>query len=255
MKNLFIVLGIVCVFLIAGCTQVTDNRVDVSSLKLVSPGKFTVGTNMPYEPMEYYDESGKATGVDIDIINEIADRIGIPVEIVNYEWDELFVAVNDSKVDIAISSITITSDRSKNFLFSVPYFNAGQIIITLADDDKIENPENMNGMKVGAQKETTSIDEANNYGAITVPYDNMDDQIIIDLKSGEIDAIVVDYVAAINIVQNDNSLKLIGEPFTQEFYGIISKIGNDALIQDVNSAIRDMKNDGTMDNILNKWLK
>jgi ABC-type amino acid transport substrate-binding protein len=255
MKNLFMAIGILCILLVAGCTQVTDNRVDVNSMKLVSPGKLTVGTNIPYEPMEYYDESGKAVGVDIDIINEIANRLNVPVEVVNYGWDELFIAVNESKVDLAISSITITPERSVNFLFSVPYFNAGQIVITTNDNDKIKTPEDMSGMKIGAQKDTTSIDEANKYGTIAVPYDNMDEQIINDLKSGKIDAIVVDYIAALNIVQKDSSLKLVGDPFTQEFYGMVTKIGNDALIQDVNGAIRDMKRDGTLDDILSKWLK
>ena len=74
-----------------------------------------------------------------------------------------------------------------------------------------------------------------------------------DLKTGKIDAIIMDYVAAIVIVSNEEELKILGEPFTEEFYGVVTAIGNDALLNEVNTVLRDIKRTGRLTEIINKW--
>ena len=97
--------------------------------------KLIVGTDATYAPMESMDEKGNIVGIDIDIVNAIAEAAGFEVEFKNYGWDPLFPAVKDGLVDFAVSSVTITEDRLKEFNFSEPYFEANQLILVPEDSD------------------------------------------------------------------------------------------------------------------------
>ncbi len=248
---------------ISGCTtNAPGGSTDASLSNVKASGKLVVGSDIPYEPMEFYDEKGQVVGLDVDIIREIAASMGVEIQFVDYAWDELFKAVENGDIDIAIASITITPERSERMLFSSPYFNAGQTIVVKNSNNEIKTPEDLKGRKVGAQKETTSIDEAEKYGATAMPYDGFDvpegnpqSGILYDLKSGTIDAMVADYVLATDLVKRDQSLKIAGEPFTQEFYGMATKLGNNALMDEINRILREMKRDGKLDEIKNKWLE
>ena len=203
--------------------------------------------------MEFFNESGEIVGLDIDIIKEIAYRLEVSCDIIDYEWEDIFDAAQSGEIDIIISSITITPDRSDEVLFSVPYFDCGQVIIVNASNDNITIPQNLSGKKVGAQKNTTSINEAFKYtdASLVFSYNNYteyeDEGIIYDLKNGTLDAIIVDYVVAVGIVDDHPSLKIVGEWITQEYFGMATQKGNNALIDEINDTIRDMLDDGTID--------
>jgi len=194
--------------------------------------------------MEYFDDEGNIIGLDVDVVNEIAERLGVTCNVIDYDWDDIFDAVQSEEVDIIISSITITPNRSDEVLFSIPYFNCGQVIIVNASNDNITIPQNLSGKKVGAQKNTTSINEAFKYtdASLVFSYDNYteyeDKGIIYDLKNGTLDAIIVDYVVAVGIVGNHPSLKIAGEWITQEYFGMATKKGNNALIDEINEILR-----------------
>jgi len=216
---------------------------------IVDRGKIIVGSDIPYPPMEFF-EGDTPAGLDIDIAQEIADSLGVEMEVIDYDWDGLFMAVESGEVDFAISSITITAERSEKMLFSVPYFNAGQTIVvadsTLTLDDLKE-------LKIGAQTDTTSYDEAEKLG-IVVGFETYEEHAIPALRSGEISAIVIDYVAAAMIAK-EADLEILGDPFTQEFYGIATNKENTALMDEINSLLRDMKRTGKLKELSDKWLK
>jgi ABC-type amino acid transport substrate-binding protein len=258
MKTNISILVCLLVIFIVGCssTPTIDPNTDSSLSDIKERGKLTVAMDVPYGVMEFFDDNGKIVGFEADLAREIAGVLGVEAELIDTEWDDIFINVKAGTVDIAISSMTITPERSAEMLFSDPYFNAGQTIIILEETADVDL-ESLAGKKLGAQLETTSLDEAKSIAgdeALAIPYDNYESQIISDLESGEIDAIVADYIAAASVVKDNPGLKIAIDPFTQEFYGIPTKLGNTALNTEINSILREFKRNGKLDELKAKWI-
>lgn len=232
-----------------------DKVSDTSLSEIKSRGKLVVGSDIPYGVMEYFDDLGNPAGVDVDIAKEIASEIGVELEFKDYDWNNLFLYIDNGKIDLAISSITITEEREERMLFSTPYFNGGQVIIVRADNQNIQLPEDLKNKRVGVQNETTGYYETKKYTSenLTIPYSTYESTnssgMLYDLKAGFIDAVVLDYVATSDIVRNDSSLKIAGSPFTQEFYGIATKLGNNALVDKIDEILRELKRTGRLEEI------
>lgn len=231
--------------------------------KIKERGKLIVGGDVPYGVMEFFDENKNVVGVDVDIVKEIANQLGVELEYKVYDWDSLFEAVKSGEIDLAASSITITPEREKEMLFSISYFNGGQIVLVRKSDDSINSPIDLGGKKVGVQVETTGQYALKKYveDDLISTYEIIENSvlkegILYDLKSGRIDAIVIDYIAAVSIVKENNDLfRTAGKPFTQEFYGLPTKLGNYDLMYETNKILRDMKKDGRLKDIDEKWTK
>jgi len=253
----YIVAVMLLLVVLTGCVNQVESDPKLKEIK--DRGKLIVGSDIPYGVMEFFDESGNAVGIDVDVAQEIADYLGVELEFKNIEWDILFDAVKNNEIDIAMSSITITPERAEEMLFSIPYFNAGQILIVHKDNQNINGPLDLEGYKVGVQIETTGETEAKKYTDETnvIDYPSyaciLDNECMItDLKIGEIDAIILDYVAAIAVVNNEEELKIVGEPFTEEFYGVATATGNTELINEANRVLRELKRTGELNEIINK---
>jgi ABC-type amino acid transport substrate-binding protein len=229
---------------------------------LVQKNKLIILTDAPYGVMEFFDKSGRIVGIDADIAQEIAKSLGVAVEMVDIDFDKLFPAINNNEADLGISATTITAERSKEVLFSIPYFNGGQIIVIKSTTSTIKTPSDLQGKKVGTQKESTGLDEVKKYtsASLITTYDsyeqpkNSKSGMISDLLTGKTEAIVIDYIAGITIIKDHPTLTIVGEPFTQEFYGIVAKKGNDKLMDRVNEVLRELKASGRFQQIVNKWI-
>ena len=117
-------------------------------------GTLLVGVDIPYGVMEFYDASGKLAGIDMDIASEIASRIGVSMEVKTMPFSKLFDALKAGEVDVVISAVTITPERQKTMLFSVPYLNAGMSIAVRKDNQSIQSLEDLKDQKVGVLKGT-----------------------------------------------------------------------------------------------------
>jgi polar amino acid transport system substrate-binding protein len=223
--------------------------------KIKTQGKVVVGTDATYPPMEAIDENGNFYGLDIDIAKEIASDLGVGIEFKNIPWETLisFEPLFKNEVDMLISSITITPERAQKVAFSDPYFNAGQVIITTVENlEKIKNGKDLAGKKVGTQKNTTCEQVARNYTELVITYDDFI-QAKKALLEGEIDAIVSDGSGALGLVANEPRLRIVGEPLTQEFYGIAVKKEATGLLNEINKTIRRLKTQGVLENLIQKW--
>jgi ABC-type amino acid transport substrate-binding protein len=248
-------LMLICIALV-GCK--TSSATDASLEEVKERGVLMVGISLSYEPMEFTDSNGNIVGVDLDVAGEIARQLGVKMQVKDFGWDELFDAVKSGDADIIISTITITPERGEEMLFSIPYFSSGQVIVVRKETQNIKGVEDFGSVKVGAQENTTCEIAALNYvnDSLLMRYPDGDPQpTIVALKSGEVDAVVMDYVAAASLVKADQSLKIVGPPFTQEYYGIATRLGNNALMDKVNNALREMKRTGMLKEIEDKWLK
>lgn len=258
------ILAILVIIVAAGIWKWSGNfrDADNSLANIEKKGTLIVGADIPYGVMEFFDENNNPAGVDVDVAKEIASRLGVRLIFEDRDWDQLFSEVKNSKLDLAISSITITPERQKEVLFSDHYFHGGQVIVVRADNQAIKGVADLADKKIAAQKDTTGQDEARKYTRedMIFPYlsfDNSEDGtgIINDLKNDKFDVIIVDYIQALDMIKNNSGLKIVGVPFTKETYGIITKIGNNSLTQKINSILSDMEKDGTLEKIETKWVK
>jgi len=234
---------------------------DSSLSNITTRGTLVVGSDIPYGVMEFLDEANTPQGIDIDIARSIAKKLGVSMETKDLPWDQLFVSLEKGDIDIALSSITITPERGKEMLFSIPYFNGGQSIVAQKDDKNITSLESLKDKKVGVQVDTTGDTLARAHDASVITYPTVDDNpdatsgIVVDLKQGELNAAIVDYIAAISIVKKHPTLHIVGTPITQEYYGIAARKGSDSLVAAIDSHLRKMKDSGELKTIVDSWVR
>lgn len=219
-----------------------------------SKEKLVIATDATYAPMEYMDDKGKIVGIDIEIVNAIAEAAGVEVEFKNYGWEPLFPAVKGGEVDFAVSSITITEDRQKEFDFTDPYFKANQLILVPEESD-VTNFEDLKDKKVSAQINTTGhivVGELlgktskNIVATETMPF------AIMEMINGNADAAVGDNAVIIDYQKNNPNvkLKLIEDPsFEIEYYGLMVKKGNQEVLDILNEGIKIIKENGKLKEI------
>lgn len=223
---------------------------------LLSPGKLIIGTDATFRPMEYTDANGQLIGYDIDLGNRIAAKLDLEAEFQNIAWDDLFTSLEQGKIDIIISSVSITDERKVKYQFSDPYLNAGQVIITRNDDNTISSVADLTNKKIAVQSGTTNEEEAKKYTSsdkILV----YDDFLLATkaLLEGEADAIFSDLTAAKGIITDNPSLKISSEPFTSEYYGITMKKDNSLLHSKINDALGSLRQQGVLVLLKQKWLE
>ncbi|UCB42737.1 MAG: basic amino acid ABC transporter substrate-binding protein [Dehalococcoidales bacterium] len=240
---LLVLVGVIILSLvISGC----DNKTTV----------IRIATDATWPPFEYVDEDTKdIVGFDIDLINAIAEKEGLEIEIINVAWDPLLAGMAQCTYDAAISAMTITEERAEQFLFSDPYFFAGQIITVQIDNTDINSKYDLSGKVVGAQIGTTGAIEVEKIGGATLrTYDDIG-LAMQDLMNGQIDAVVADNPLALSYVgENPDELKTVGDVFTDENYGIAICKDNTELQAQINSGLEAVMEEGLIDDLVEEWL-
>ena len=217
-----------------------------------------VATDATWPPMEYVNEDREIVGYDIDLMNAIAEKAGFEVEFRNVAWDGIFAGLAAGEYDAVISSVTITDERRENYDFSEPYINAGQIVVVRAESG-ITGPDDLQGYVVGAQISTTGAFAIQDMEGVELrEYDEVG-LAFEDLVAGRIDAVVCDTpVAADFALQRDEyraALKIVGEAFTDEYYGILVQKGNTELLDKINEGLAAVQAEGLDQDLEAEWLR
>ncbi|MCL2154735.1 MAG: basic amino acid ABC transporter substrate-binding protein [Leptospirales bacterium] len=221
--------------------------------------KITVATDAAYTPMEYTDEGGNIVGFGIDITKAAAKEGGFEVEFIKQPWEGIFDGLNTGKYEAITASITITEERKQTMDFSIPYINAGQIIV-VKQDSNVTQLSQLEGKKVGTLINSTGADEVskNNKIILRGNYDEIE-LAIEDLANGRLDAVVCDSPIAANYVSQNPKykpiLKMAGDILTIEQYGIAIKKGNTEVLELINNGLRKVQEKGIDKALENKWLK
>jgi len=244
MKRLFlyVLIGVMLVSILSGCGQKT--------------AKVRIATDATWPPFESVNEQTKEIeGFDIDLMKAIAERAGLEIEFINVAWDPLLAGIAQCQYDAAISAMTITEERKKQFLFSDPYFGAGQLVTVRKDNTDIRNRDDLRGKVVGAQIGTTGSFEVEKIeGATLKTYDDIG-LAYQDLINGQIDAVVADNPLVLGYVgKNPDKLKTVGEVFTEENYGIAVCKTKADLLEKINSGLKAVKKEGLIEELVEKWL-
>lgn len=229
------------------------------SCKKKSLDKIIVASDATWPPMEFVDSNKAIVGFDIDLITLVAKEAGLELEIKNTAWDGIFAGLANGAYDAVISSVTITDERKKTMDFSIPYINAGQVLIIPNPVNGVSTLSDMSGKAVGAQIGTTGAFEVEKHSDITLKtYDEIG-LAVEDLANGRIDGVVADAaIAADYVLQNTNyngRLKIAGDPFTEEFYGIAVKKNNTEVLTKINAGLQKVLDSGKIEDLKDKWLR
>lgn len=213
-----------------------------------------VGSDLNYPPFEF-EENGKPTGFDMQLIEAVADRMGAKVEVENITFSDLIAAVKDNKVDAVISGMEGTDARAKDLTFSDPYFDkAGYSILARADDEAVSGWEDLKGKVVGTQAGTRHTEISVDVGAERVQSFDQKENVIKALKDGTVEAAVLDTPVAMYYAKHDSGLKLAGEPkLSEKGLVIVVKKGNTELQKEINAALKSLREDGTYDSLYAEW--
>lgn len=244
-KTLAIVLAVLlCAAMFVGCTSGTDK---VAQIK--EAGKLVMLTNAAFPPYEYLGSDNKPAGVDVDIAQAIADELGVELEVVDMDFDGCIPALVAGKGDLVAAGLTVTDERKESVDFSSTYANATQLIIVQESNSEITSVDDLTGKTVGVQLGTTGDIYVSDLDCTVKQY-KTGLEAGIDLKNGKLDAVVLDKMPAENIVSVNEGLKLLEEPFTEEYYAIAVAKGQEDFLAIVNSVVEKMYNDGTVDKLI-----
>ena len=215
----------------------------------------TVGANIGNVPWEFQDATGKNVGFEIDLVEEIGKRLGKSVEIVNIPFNGLFSAVQSGRIDMAVSSITITEKRLESVSFAQPYYDSDQSL-TVKADSGIKDLAGMEGKTVGVDTGSTGDIWATGHqdetkiGTIS-RYEGLS-PAMLDLEAGRIDGYISDIPALLYYVKDKPQFAVVERIKTTEQYSVM--FAKDApLASKVNDVITEMKKDGTLANIHETW--
>jgi polar amino acid transport system substrate-binding protein len=251
------VLAIAVLAIGAGCggDDDDDGGGGGDDLGLIQEGQLLVGTDTPFPPFEI-GQPPDISGYDIEVVNAIAEKLGLTVTYQDTSFDTIFRDTAQGKFDMAVAASTITPERSQTVDFSDPYYQANQSLVVTADNTDITTEDDLAGATVGAQDGTTGEEYANDEtDAAQVRGFPEGPDAITALRNGQVDAVIIEQPVAVDATESQagGDIKIAQEIVTSELYGIPFAPDNDALREAVNDALQELKDDGTLTDLYAKY--
>lgn len=250
------IISLVLVAMMALTMCACGNKSDAASdaaFTTVNKGVLTMATNAYFPPYEFY-EGDKVVGIDAEIAQAVADKLGLTLKIEDMEFDSIITAVSAGKADMGLAGMTVTEERKQNVNFSDTYATGVQVVIVPEGSD-IATVDDLAGKKIGVQLSTTGdIYCSDDFGEENVEKYNKGNDAVMALVSGKIDAVVIDNEPAKSYVAANDGLKILDTEYVTEDYAAALNKENTALLDAINGALAELKADGTLDSIISKYI-
>lgn len=215
-------------------------------------GTLVMATNAEFPPYEYY-EDGDIVGIDVEIAKAIAAKLGMELQIEDMAFDAIIPAVTSGKADFGAAGMTVTEERQRSVEFTDTYANSNHVAIVKEDSD-ITGSDALAGKIIGVQLGTTGDALATEIKDATVERYNKGLEAVQSLTQGKIDAVVIDQATAEAFVKKTEGIKILEEKMSEEEYAIAIKKGNMELVEKMNEAIKELKEEGKIDEIVAKYM-
>ncbi|WP_294666439.1 basic amino acid ABC transporter substrate-binding protein [uncultured Fusobacterium sp.] len=222
------------------------------SVTALAKEKIYVGTNAEFPPFEYL-EDGKITGFDMDLVQEIGKLVDADIKIVDMAFDGLLPALQMKKVDLVIAGMTANEERMKTVSFTQPYYTASQVIIVKEGNTSIKSFDDLKGRRVGVMLGFTGDMVVSEIDGVKIERFNAAYAGIMALKADKIEAVVLDSEPAKNYVAQNKGLVLADADAEQEEYAIAVRKNDKALLEKVEKALSELKENGTYDKLIQKY--
>ncbi|MGG5254076.1 amino acid ABC transporter substrate-binding protein [Neobacillus sp. SM06] len=249
MKRIFSVILVIAavISLITGC----------SSNAPAKDKTLVIGIDDKFAPMGFRDKNNTIVGFDIDYAKAAAKKMGEKVKFLPIDWSTKESELASGRIDLIWNGYTITDERKKKVLFTKPYLKNAQVVVTLAKSN-MAKLDDLTGKVVGLQSLSSAADALNanpiksKIKKVTEYSDNV--TALNDLKTGRIDAVVIDEVVIkYYMAKEKNTFKLLNESLAPEEYGVGVKKGNEELLNKLQKALDELNKDGTAAKISEKW--
>ncbi len=213
--------------------------------------KLVIGTDPGFKPFEYR-QGGKIVGFDIDLAQEIANDTGRQLVIEEMNFDGLIAALQAGKIDMAVAGMSVTPERSQNVNFSNPYYLASQMIVVRDNDQRIKSKTDLTGKKIGVQLGSTGDTIVGQLPHVTKIQFSAVPAVLQELRSGRIDAAVLDNAPAETYIKTNPDLKMLDTKLSEENYAIAMRKDRTDLLDQVNNTIKRVRQDGTYQRLIEK---
>ena len=226
---------------------------DAAQLNTGNAGKLTMSTNAEFPPYESTDDAGQFIGIDVEIAQAIADKLGLELQIDDMDFDAALLAAQNGKSDIVMAGVTVNEERLAVMNFSDSYSTGVQSVIV--KEGSTVTLDNLGDHMIGTQRGTTgNIYCSDDYGdEHVVAYDNGITSVQA-LVNGQVDAVVIDDAPARSLVAANNGLVILDTEYAVEDYAIGISKSNTGLLDAVNGALAELKADGTVQGIVDKYI-
>lgn len=211
-----------------------------------------VGTSADFPPFEYYDKN-EMVGIDVDILKAVGEKMGLEVKFQDMDFKAILAAIGSGKLDAGVAAISVTEERKKTVDFSDPY-NKTILKILVTKDSPLKTPDDLKDHKVGTQLGTTGEAYAkDDFGEENVQSFNKYNDAVMALSKGKVDAVIMDEEPAKNYAQAAG-LSILDSAYAEEEYSIAFGKGKEDLIKAVNLALKELREEGTLDQIVSKYI-
>ena len=267
-KILSILATLAIVLTCVGCGTADTNSDKTESDKLI------MATNASFPPYEYKDDNDGFAGIDVEIAGLIAEKLGKELEIVDIEFGSIIGGVQSGKYDMGMAGMTVTDERLESVNFSTSYAKGIQSVIVKEDSeyasfedfytgfDDEGNPTGVKeGIKIGVQQDTTGdiyssdVPEKWGFGEENVVRYKTGNEAVMALASGKVTAVIIDNAPAKSYVAATSGLKILDGEYTNEDYAICVAKENTELLEDINNALKELTDDGKVQEIIDKYIK
>ena len=221
--------------------------------------KIVVATDTNLIPMAFISDQNQLTGFEPDLIKAIADHAGFEIEIISVAFPGLFGGLITGKFDLVISSITILEERKERMAFSIPYLKSGLALVVRKDLEGIRSVEDLRDRNLiaGAQNGTTAYFYLEKYPSLQKKGYDAHGHAVIDLINGEIDAVLGESTATLYYKNQKKDyfqkIKMVGHILTEEYYGMVLRKEDHELLGKINTALKKLLSDGTVQKLHTKW--
>lgn len=248
----------VIVLLVTGCAQKNSSASDDSLKKVKDKKELVIATSGTLFPSSYYNDDNKLTGYDVEVVKEVAKRMGVKAKFKEYNVDGQIASLEKGEADINANDSNLNKQRAKKFIISTPIKHSfDSLIVRKSDDSGIHSLEDLKGKKAAGEPNTGYMKIAKQYGAQLVTYDNAtNDQYLTDVANGRTDVILNDYYLQKMSVEALPKIpvKILKDVyFNAETSGLLMKKQNKALKTEVDKQLKEMKADGTLTKISKKF--
>ena len=256
-KLLVVLLALALVFAMAACGGGEEPAAD-GEFTTATEGVLIMATNAAFPPYEFY-EGDKIVGIDAEVAEAIAEKLGLTLQIEDMAFDSIIAAVQSGKVDMGMAGMTVTEERLESINFTDSYATGVQVVI-VPDDSEIASVDDLfeGGYTIGVQTSTTGdlycTWDLEDEGLATVERYNNGADAVQALMTGKVDCVVIDNEPAKSYVEANEGLQILETEYAVEDYAICISKDNEPLLNAVNNALNELIADGTVQSVVDKYI-
>ncbi|KJS85679.1 MAG: ABC transporter substrate-binding protein [Peptococcaceae bacterium BICA1-8] len=235
----------------SGCGQDKGDAL----VRVQKAGEISFAMSGGYPPFNYYDDKNELVGFDVDVSTEVAKRLGVEFSPVTTDWSGIIEGLRSGVYDGILGSMAVTDERKEKVDFSVPYYYSGAQLV-VKENSPYNDPADLKGKIIGVVTGTTFESDAEKLGAGEIKLYKDDNQTLMEVNSGAVDAVITDRVVGVNAINSGKfKIKLLGNPLRSEDIAVAFSQSDDSLREAVDKILNEMHEDGTLKQLSEKWLQ